>query len=141
MKARLLAGVLAMTAATACGADSPTAPSTTSVPATTTVTFVATVPVAGSRFYSFTVATEGTVTAMLASVASPTTGTPLAVPVEMSIGVPAGTGCAGGQSVTAEAALGVQLTSSLAAGVYCLRLADAGLLREPARVAARFTYP
>lgn len=141
MRTRLLAGIVAMAATTACGADSPTAPSTTSVPATTTVTFVTTVPVAGSRFYSFTVATEGTVTAMLASVASPTTGAPLALPVEMSIGVPAGTDCVGGQSVTAEAALGVQLTSSLAAGVYCLRLADAGLLREPARVAARFTHP
>jgi hypothetical protein len=140
MKARLLAGVVAMIVAVACGGDSPTTP-TTVVSTTSTVTFVTTVPVAGSRFYSFTVSTAGTVTAMLASVASPTTGAPLAAPVEMSIGVPAGTDCAGGQSVTAEAALGVQLTSSLAAGVYCLRLADAGFLRSPARVAARFTYP
>ena len=133
---------LALTAVVpACGDDSPTSPSTTSVQTTTTVTYVTTVPLGGSRFYSFTVSAAGTVSAMLASVASPITGAPLAVPLEMSFGTPAGTDCAGEQSVTTDAALGIQLTTSLSAGVHCLRVADAGYLRDVARVAVRFTYP
>lgn len=141
MKRRLCVALAVAALVPSCGGESPTSPSTTSTPATTTVTYVTTVPVAGSRFYSFTVSADGTVSAMLASVASPTTGAPLGVPIEMSLGTPAGTDCAGEPSVTTDAALGVQLTGSLTAGVHCLRVADAGYLRESARVAVRFSYP
>jgi hypothetical protein len=34
-----------------------------------------------------------------------------------------------------------ELTDSLAAGVFCLRVADAGALKAPVTFAARFTHP
>lgn len=139
MTARVFLVFLVMSAA-ACGNDAPSPTSPTSV-VSQTQTYVTTVQVAGSRFYSFTASSTGTLTALLASVTSPATGAPLGLPIELSIGVPAGTGCSATQSMVVEPALTAQLTSTLVAGVYCLRIADAGYLREAARVAVRFTYP
>ena len=125
----------------ACGHDdSPTSPTDTT-PVTTAVTYAGTLEVGGSRFYSFTNNASGSVTAFLASVSSPDTRLPLTLPLEIGIGVPAGTGCAVTTAQIVAPGLVAQMSVSLAAGVFCLRVADAGELREAVTFAVRFLHP
>lgn len=143
MTARLLTIALLAALTVACGnnstATSPT--STTSTSSTTTVTYAGTLEVGGSRFYSFTNVAAGSVTAFLASVTSPDTKLPVAVPLEIGVGVPAGTGCATTTTQIVSPGLVSQMSTSLAAGVFCLRVADAGQLRAPVSFAVRFSHP
>ena len=141
MTARLLA-IAALAALTvACGKDSTTSPTATTTTSSTTVTYTGTLDVGGSRFYSFTNAAAGSVTAFLASVASPDTRLPVSVPLEIGIGVPAGTGCATTTTQVVTPGLVSQMSASLAAGVFCLQVADAGEMRAPVTFAVRFSHP
>jgi hypothetical protein len=81
------------------------------------------------------------VTAFLASVIATDSKLPVAVPLELGIGVPAGTGCATTTTQIVGPALAPQMTVSLAAGVFCLRVGDAGELRAPITFAVRFVHP
>jgi hypothetical protein len=139
-------GALAITLALAivtmgCGDDTPTSPSSTSSTTTSSITFAGTLDVGGSRFYSFTNTASGSVTALLASVAVADTRLPLTVPLEIGVGVPAGTGCATTVQQLVAPGLVSQLSVSLASGTFCLRVADAGELRAPVTFAVRFTHP
>ena len=124
-----------------CGDDTPTSPSSSSTSATSTITYAGTLAVGGARVYSFTNAAAGSVTALLASVAATDTRLPLAVPLELGIGVPAGTGCATTSTQLVAPGLVSQMTVSLTAGTFCLRVSDAGELRAPASFAVRFSHP
>ena len=144
MTARLLTIALLAALTVACGnnnssATSPTSTTTTS--SATTVTYTGTIDVGGSRFYSFTNVAAGTVTAFLASVTSPDTKLPVNVPLQIGIGTPAGTDCATTTTQIVSPGLVSQMSASLAAGVFCLRVADAGELRAPVSFAVRFSHP
>ncbi len=136
----LLITVVVAFVTVACGDDTPTSPSS-STPTTSTVTFAGTLGVGGARFYSFTNAAAGSVTALLASVAAADTRLPLEIPLEVGIGVPAGTGCPTTTTQLVAPGLVSQMTVTLAAGTFCLRVADAGELRAPAAFAVRFSHP
>ena len=141
MTARLLLMAVAAALSAGCGDDaSPTSPTDTT-PVTTAITYAGTLEVGGSRFYSFTNNAAGSVTAFLASVTASNSKLPLAVPLEIGIGVPAGTGCATTTTQIVAPGLVSQVTASLAAGVFCLRVADAGELRAPITFAVRFVHP
>jgi hypothetical protein len=143
MRGGSLAVTLMLSLATAaCGDDTPTSPSSTSsTPTTSTITYTGTLGVGGARFYSFTNAAAGSVTALLASVAAADTRLPLSVPLQIGVGVPAGTDCATTVSQLVAPGLVSQVTVSLAAGTFCLRVADAGELMAPATFAVRFSHP
>ena len=144
MTARLLTVALLATLTVACSDDSPTSPTdtTTTTSSGTTVTYTGTLDVGGSRFYSFTNAAAGSVTAFLASVTASTDNrVPLAVPLQLGVGIPAGTDCATTTTQVVGSGLVSQLSVSLAAGVFCLRVADAGQLKAPVSFAVRFTHP
>jgi hypothetical protein len=96
--------------------------------------------VGGSRFYSFTNNAAGSVTAFLASVTAAGSPSPLALPLELGIGVPAGTGCATTMTQVVTPGLVSEFSDSLAAGVFCLRVADAGQLKGPVTFAVRFNH-
>jgi len=138
--AALLITVAVAFVTAACGDDTPTSPSS-STPTTSTVTFAGTLGVGDARFYSFTNAAAGSVSALLASVAAADTRLPLAIPLEVGIGVPAGTGCPATTTQLITPGLVSQMTVTLAAGTFCLRVADAGGLRAPAAFAVRFSHP
>jgi hypothetical protein len=142
MKARALIAAVLAVMTMACGDDeSPTEPSSTTSTATT-VTYTGTIDAGGSRFYSFTNSAAGSVTAFLASVPATTASRlPVAVPLEIGVGVPAGTDCATTTTQIVAPGLVSQMTVSLAAGVFCLRVADAGELRAPVTFAVRFSHP
>jgi hypothetical protein len=126
---------------TGCG-ESPTSPTTTdTTPASTTTTYIATLAPGGSRFYSFSLLSSGDVGVMLASVALATSGAPLAQPLALAVGVPAGTDCAPTTTIVATPALVAQLTAPLSPGTYCVRVADPGGLPAMVTFAVRFTHP
>ena len=142
MTARLLAMAAVAALMVACGDDnstatSPTAPTTSSA----SVTYAGTIDAGGSRFYSFTNAAAGSITAFLASVTTTDTRVPLALPLELGIGTPAGTGCATTTTQIVAPGLVSQMNVSLATGVFCLRVADAGELKGPVTFAVRFIHP
>jgi hypothetical protein len=141
MRARLFSMALLAALTAACGEeDSPTSPTDTTA-ATTSVTYAGTLDVGASRFYSFSNSASGSVIAGLASVTATDTHLPVAVPLEIGIGVPAGTGCATTTTQVVSPSLVSQMTVSLGTGVFCLRVADAGDLRTPVTFAVRFTHP
>ena len=143
MTARLLTVALLAALTAACGNDSPTSPTeTTSTSTATSITYTGTLEPGASRFYSFTNAAAGSVTAFLASVTATTDSrVPLAVPLELGVGMPAGTGCATTTTQVVGPGLVSQLSVSLAAGVFCLRVGDPGELKSPVSFAVRFTHP
>ena len=127
---RPLLVALALTAA-ACGSDTPTSPTSatttpTVAPATLSETYNGTLPIGGSRFYSFTVVENGTVNLTLVSLGQ---AIPPDVAVELTLGRPSGTGCTATTSVnvTIETAA-PHLTGTFAPGVYCARVGDTGNL-------------
>jgi len=142
MTARTLTIALLAALAAACGDDTATSPTDTETAATgTTVTYTGTIDVGGSRFYSFTNGAAGSVTAFLASVTAPDTRLPVPAPLEIGVGVPAGTDCATTTTQIVAPSLASQMTVSLAAGIFCLRVGDAGELKAPVTFAVRFTHP
>jgi hypothetical protein len=131
---RPLLVALTLTAA-ACGSDtppSPTSPTTTATvaPATLSATYNGTLPIGGVRFYSFTVVQNGTVNLTLVSLGQEI---PADIAVELSLGRPAGTGCAATTTVnvTIETAA-PHITGTFAPGVYCTRVVDTGNLPSTA---------
>ena len=136
----LIVALLAALAAGCGNDDSPTEP-TTITTTTTTVTYAGTIDPGGSRFYSFTNSEAGSVTAFLASVTAADGRQPLSTPLELGIGIPGGTDCSTTTTQIVSPGLVTQMSVSLAAGVFCLRVADAGELRAPVTFAVRFIHP
>jgi hypothetical protein len=131
----LLSGLLV---SAGCG-DTPTSPTDTTVTPSST-TYASTLGLGSVRFYSFTVLADGPVTVMLASVTSPANGIPAGQPLEVSLGVPAATDCSPIYTELLSASLVTQISQTLTAGIYCIRVADSGQLTAPVRFAVRFTH-
>jgi hypothetical protein len=126
-----------------CGEDAatPTEPTTSSASTAITGHFVGALSIGGSRFYSFTVAQSGTVSATLASITTPRTGSALDVALGLGFGRPAGTGCSLSHAVTTGGSLTAQLHESASAGIYCISVYDAGELTGDVDFAVRFSHP
>jgi hypothetical protein len=122
--------------------NAPTAPDTTgTTPTTSSVVFEGTLDRNESRFYSFTVSQTGSVTVNLASLTLVGHRDALNVPVRISVGVPQGEGCAGAESIETTPALVSQMSTSLASGIHCVGIADAGQLPGAVTFLIRFSYP
>ncbi len=138
MPVRLILAVLVPLLCAACGSDTPTSPSTTSstpaavVPATLSDSYTSTLPVAGSKFYSFTVVQNGTVNVTLTSLTGPDITDDMTV--DLGLGQPSGFGCTPSSTVTVSTLTAApQITGTYAPGVYCVRIADTtGILPEAA---------
>jgi hypothetical protein len=133
-------------AAAVCAAACDEPPNAPTTPTLTVLTPIAevwagTLAVGSTRFYSFTVAQAGTVTVTLASLTSaPGTASPETI-LELGFGVPAGTGCALHQLVTARPALIPQMTRSANQGIYCVQVRDPGSLTKDMGFAIRIVHP
>lgn len=138
-----LVGVVGLTAACSTGATSPTF----TVPVssrTVTEVFQSTLPVNGFRFYSFSIAGTGPITATLTSIGG--TGVPPSVVVTMGIGSPGGVTCLPTTSaevqVTGTASLTTQVTATpQEPGVFCVILRDTGNLFAPASFTVTIDHP
>jgi hypothetical protein len=107
----------------------------------TTAHFSGSLSPGAGRFYAFTVSEPGSVTVLLASVTASTSGTPLAIPLALGVGIPRGTGCGLIDRIEASPALVAQLIHSVNPGVYCIEVADLGRAPGAVNFATRFTYP
>ena len=140
-----LLGILLL--GSACSHNSTTSPSASSTTTPTTVasptvseTFTGTLPVGGFKFYSFTIAANGTVNVTLNSVAG--TGVPSTVQVGLGIGQPAGTDCAATVTATAGANFSKpQATGTFGPGAFCVRVFDVGNLAAPASFNITIAHP
>ena len=104
-----------------------------------TILFSGTLQPRTSRFYSYTLTTAGSVSALLAS--AERNGVPAASTLEIGIGSPAGTGCAVTMSANVSASLIPQLRYDAAAGTYCVRIADTEGLSAPTAFTIRVIHP
>ena len=136
-----LVAVAAALAGAACGNRIvPTGPSGNPLSASVDVeSFVGTLPVGGTRFYSFTVPQDGNVSLTLLSLVE--NGEPSTNTVNIGIGVPQGTGCTLLDSRTTAAGATPQFTNFYQAAVYCARVADVGTLTAAATFALNIAYP
>jgi hypothetical protein len=126
----------------ACGKSASTTSPTTPTPDTLTETFAGTLPVGGSAFYSFSIATAGTVTATLANIGGG--DVPSSVVVNLGIGTLSQFTCsATSTSVQASGTAGVpaQVSSSEQPGVYCVIISDLGNLFAPASFTVTIDHP
>jgi len=127
--------------ASATTATSITSPSLNPADPTTTETFTGSLAPNTSVFYSFTVATYGTVNFTLDAV----TGVQVAedVPFEFEIGwgVPRGTGCSPNAVLVVAPGEGPHSSTILDAGIWCVRLRELGNLPAPARFRMTIAHP
>jgi hypothetical protein len=126
----------------ACGQGTPTSPTHTLLETTmTTEVFSGTLAQGGSKFYSYSVSSPGSSTAMLASLTTGATGPAPDARVVLGLGTPAGTGCAAAQFLAVSPALTVQLLRSTTPGIYCVSITDAGTLSQDTGFAIRLEHP
>lgn len=143
MKWLLETALLLSVAGAGCGSSttSPTPVTPTQTPAAPSITetFAGTLAVGGSRFYSFSVGQYGTVNVTLAQL----TGAfdPVTTTVVLGLGRPAGTGCGVATTATATPSDTPQASSTLDAGVYCVRISDTDVLTAPATFSITIAHP
>jgi hypothetical protein len=138
MRALLLGCMAALAIACDGSTSTPTGPTEVTL---TTQTFAGGLATGASRFYSFTVNAGGTVSLMLASVTSQADGSVLAQPLEIGVGIPAGTGCSVSIAKSSAPGLVAQLQTSANPGVHCVRVSDTHGLAAPVNFSLRFTHP
>ena len=134
---RCLAFAIAISAA-ACGEKVSTPTSATTIEPVT-ILFSGTLQPRSSRFYSYSLTTAGTVTAMLASLER--NGVPVSNSLELGLGIPAGTGCAVSAAASTTTALIPQLRQDASTGTYCVRIADIDGLPAAMNFTIRVIHP
>ena len=117
-------------------ATTPTSPTTTTA---TTILFDGTLEPKSTRFYSYTMTTAGTVSAMLASLER--NNSPMPNALEIGLGIPAGTGCAVSASQNASSQLIPHLKQDFGTGTYCVRISDVDGLPAPMNFTIRLVHP
>src|SRR5215475_4125971 len=125
-----------------CGKSTSTTSPTTPTPDTLTETFAGTLPVGGSAFYSFSIATAGTVTATLGAIGGDQV--PPSVVVNLGIGTLSQFTCsatATAVQVSGTAGVPTQVTASEQPGVYCVIISDVGNLFAPASCTVTIDHP
>lgn len=127
------------------GPSAPTVDTTTASTGTPAVTetFSSRLAVGGSRFYSFSQASTGTVTATLIEIAGE--GVPSTVVVNLGVGEPGGTTCnattTAAVQVGGDAGLTNQLSGSQTPGVHCVIVTDVGNLFAAASFTVTIEHP
>ena len=136
---------LCVVLAAGCSDDTPTSPttttSTTPTAASPTITeqFDGVVPVGGSKFYSFTTSTYGTINVTLTAVGG--SFVPSTVMLGVGLGQPSGTDCVTTSTVNTAAGTTAQVTGNFDPAVYCAKVSDIGNLFAPASFSASIAYP
>jgi hypothetical protein len=120
--------------ATACGST----PATPSPTVTRSFQFVvSTIAPGGNTTYAFTVSETSTIGVTLASITSVATGEIVPSALTIGLGTPSGSTCTPTTSINTGVALSAQITSSLAAGAYCVKVTDVSGLPAPVTFAVR----
>ena len=122
----------------ACDSQDPTTPTGVGVPITES--FVGTLQPSGEAFYAFSMSKAGNVSLTLISMTGASVPSDALFP--MGIGQPFGTGCSAGVDAAAIPGAAPQFTASKVAGVYCVKINDAGArLGAAANFVLNITHP
>jgi len=138
MSAVRISAMAIVIASAGCGKDTATPTSATPI-LPTTILFSGTLQPRATRFYSYTLTTPGTVTAMLASLEQ--AGAPKPNALELGLGIPAGTGCAVESPSNTTTSLVPQIRIDAAIGTYCVRISDTDGLPAPMAFTIRVIHP
>ena len=138
---RVFALVILLASVSACnGGESYTAPSDPAATQPITVeSFTGTLGLLGSSFYSFTVPVAGNVSLLLHQLTE--SGSASTAIIGIGLGVPRGIDCTVSSPAAGAAGATPQLTTSVPAGVYCVRISDLGNLTAPATFAVNIIRP
>jgi hypothetical protein len=136
--------LILLTLLTAACSNNTTSPSTTTPASTTSVRerFTSTLPVGGSKFYSFSIAEAGNINATLESIGG--AGVPPTIVVNMGVGTPFQTSCSANLTavqVTGDAGLSAVVTNSQQPGTFCVIVSDVGNLFAPATFTIVIDHP
>jgi hypothetical protein len=101
--------------------------------------FTGTLPVTGSRFYSFTVPVNGNVSLLLHTLTE--NGTASTAQVTIGLGFPRGTDCTLTDLVNAVPGGSPQLIAPVSPAVYCARISDPGNLTSTATFGLNIIRP
>jgi hypothetical protein len=140
MTARIVA-VLGSLLLLGCGDSNPTAPSTppTVAPPSLTENFRGALAPGASKFYSFSVGSNGTVNITLTTLTE--NGVDSAAQVALSLGAPAGIVCSANNTVTINAGSTPHITGTYGPGVYCAMITDVGNLSTPSTFTISIAHP
>lgn len=131
--------LIAAIAAAGCNKDAVDTPTSATTTTPTTILFSGTLQPNATRFYSYTLTTAGTVSAMLASLERG--GAPMPNSLELGLGIPAGTGCAVSASSNTTTSLIPQLKQDFNTGTYCVRISDTSGLPAATNFTIRVIHP
>jgi hypothetical protein len=123
-----------------CGDSNPVlpSPSAENVPVVTE-SFIGSIPINGSGFYSFSTTQYGNIGLTLLDFKED--GVASTVLVSVGIGQPSGTGCTVSTAVTVNTAATQQLVSPFNPGVYCARIGDVGNMTATATFVLNIAHP
>jgi hypothetical protein len=139
MSAVRIFAILIAIAASGCGNDTVATPTSATTITPTPILFSGTLQPKATRFYSYTLTSPGTVTAMLASLEQ--AGAPKPNALELGLGVPAGTGCAVQSAENTTTSLVPQIRQDAGVGTYCVRISDTDGLPAPMTFTIRVIHP
>src|SRR5262245_559802 len=97
------------------------------------------IPASATKFYSFGLVQDGTVQVTLASLTAATGGAIVNASPTLGFGIPSGTGCGVTTTVNMAPALTAQITQTLKAGIYCVRITGDGGISADTNFAIRIT--
>jgi hypothetical protein len=129
---------LGLLTGSACGNDpaTPTTPTTTTRSSPATESFVSNLTVQGSAWRFINAIQAGTVTATMTTTDQPSTA------VGLGIGLRSGlSGCLVTREVVAAAGSSPQITATVDAGDYCIKVFDVGQVATPMAFTVSVTYP
>lgn len=135
---RFAAFMVASLILVSCGEEAET-PTSATTNAPITILFSGTLQPMSTRFYSYTMTSAGTVSAMLASLERGST--PMPNSLELGLGIPAGTGCATSVASNTNTALTSQIRQDLGIGTYCVRISDKDGLPVAMNFTIRLVHP
>lgn len=118
-----------------------TSPSVNPADPTTTETFTGVLRPNTSTFYSFTVASYGTVNITLDEVFGIQVADDVPFEFEIGPGVPRGTGCTPNSVLVVAPGEGPHSSGVFEAGIWCVRLRELGNLPAPARFRMSIAHP
>lgn len=129
------------TGAAACTGSSTSPSGTVTTFGSTSEYFTGTIAPGASQFYSFTVTGGGAVDVTLVSTQTARIGGSVGARLNVGVGVPSGFGCAVTSSAVITPGLTAQLsTNGTASTVYCINIADPGVLATDTLFVVRVSH-
>jgi hypothetical protein len=108
-------------------------------PPALTEKFSGALAIGASKFYSFSVGSNGTITITLTTLTE--NGQDSSTQMALALGAPGGTGCRANTTVTIAAGSTPHITGTYGPGVYCALLTDVGNLTTPSTFVISIAHP